>query len=259
MPFHRPALWPYTYERPHLMRLIPVAKGVATYSPVLYKVMAKWRAGGTGGTDTAAYCYGVWLKHLTLLWANSLRAISDTIAELGPGDSLGIGLAALLSGVNHYYALDVVHYANTPRNLLIFDQLVALVQQHAGWPAKGWPDYDQYLDANLFPSHILTKRVLKMALALDRLLSFPTPCRSTSSTWKTPAGPARCGSRPAVGCRTRLTSPRITWRTNGTIIGLTQTGCGRSSWASGPFTSIGNRAPTTSSCYALAGSRSCAT
>ena len=62
------------------MRLTPVVKGVATYIPVLYKVMVKWRAGGTGGTDTAAYCYGVWLKHLTLLWANGLRTIPPSMA-----------------------------------------------------------------------------------------------------------------------------------------------------------------------------------
>jgi hypothetical protein len=75
------------------------------------------------------YCYEVWLKHLTLLWANGLRTIPDTVAELGPGDSLGTGLAALLSGANHYYALDIIRYADTPRNLMIFDQLVDLFQR----------------------------------------------------------------------------------------------------------------------------------
>src|SRR6202165_1423753 len=98
--------------------LTPAIKGAASYIPGLYKVVSKWRNVGTGGTDTAAYCYEVWLKHLTLLWANGMRTIPDTVAELGPGDSLGTGLAALLSGANRYYALDVVHYANTPRNLM---------------------------------------------------------------------------------------------------------------------------------------------
>ena len=86
------------------MRLTPVIRGAATYIPGLYKVVSKWRkASAHGGeTDNAAYCYEVWLKHLTLLWANGMRTIPDTVAELGPGDSLGTGLAALLSGANHY-------------------------------------------------------------------------------------------------------------------------------------------------------------
>lgn len=154
------------------MRLTPVVKGAATYIPGLSRALSTWRTAGTGGTDTAAYCYGVWLKHLTLLWAHGLRTIPDTMAELGPGDSLGTGLAALLSGVNHYYALDVVHYAHTPRNLVIFDELVALFQRRAARPTKGWPDYDAYLDASLFPSHILTRSVLEMALAPERIAAI---------------------------------------------------------------------------------------
>jgi hypothetical protein len=114
----------------------------------------------------------VWLKHLTLLWANGMRTMPDTVAELGPGDSLGTGLAALLSGANHYYALDVVHYANTPRNLMIFDQLVSLFQRRAGRSIKGWPDYDQHLDPNMFPSHILTQSVLESTLAPDRVAAI---------------------------------------------------------------------------------------
>src|SRR5437879_4645465 len=134
------------------MQLTQVVKGAATYIPGLYELVSRRR---TGGTDTAAYCYEVWLKHLVMLWANGLRTIPDTIAELGPGDSIGTGLAALLSGVNHYYALDVVRYTNTARNLAIFDQLVEMFQRRAARPSKGWPDFDQYLDANLFPSRIL--------------------------------------------------------------------------------------------------------
>lgn len=107
-----------------------------------------------------------------MLWANGMRIMPNTVAELGPGDSLGTGLAALLSGANHYYALDVVHYANTPRNLMIFDQLVSLFQRRAGRPSKGWPDYDQHLDQNMFPSHILTPSVLESALAPDRIAAI---------------------------------------------------------------------------------------
>jgi hypothetical protein len=148
------------------MNLKPVAKGMLTFVPGVQNVLPK---GGTGGTNSAAYCYEVWMKHLTLLWENGLRSIPNTLAELGPGDSIGIGLAAMLAGVNHYYALDVVRYANTDFNLKIFDELVAMFKNRAARPSKGWPDYDGYLDRDLFPSHILTPEVLAASLAEDRI------------------------------------------------------------------------------------------
>ena len=54
-----------------------------------------------------------------------------TVAELGPGDSLGTGIAALLSGVEKYYALDVKPYFNNAINLEMFDRLLELFQRRA--------------------------------------------------------------------------------------------------------------------------------
>lgn len=143
-----------------------IIRGLLSYVPGLYQLLSKRR---TGGTDSAAYCYNLWFKHLTMVSQNGMRKLPDTIAELGPGDSIGLGLAALLSGVNNYYALDIVDYVNTERNLLIFDELVDLFKKRAGRQSKGWPDYDKYLDSNLFPSHILTEEVLDKALTQKRI------------------------------------------------------------------------------------------
>src|SRR2546428_3372198 len=148
------------------MHIRPIAKGASTFIPGLRQVLPKK---GTGGTISAKYCYEVWLKHLVILWENRLRSIPNTLAELGPGDSLEIGLAAMCSGVNNYYALDVVKYSNSDFNIKIFDELVALFQARAARPAKGWPDYDNYLDENLFPSHILTNDVLNASLSRERI------------------------------------------------------------------------------------------
>jgi len=151
------------------MKIAPVFKGFASYIPGIQKIIAKR---GTGGTDSAEYCYGVWLKHLTMMWENGIQRIPDTVAELGPGDSIGIGLAALLSGVKNYYALDVVEFVNTERNLLIFEELVDFFKSRKSRPNRGWPVYDDYLDSNLFPSHILTWRVLDDALHEERIESI---------------------------------------------------------------------------------------
>jgi hypothetical protein len=101
-----------------------------------------------------------------------MRAIPRTLAELGPGDSLGVGLAAMLSGVDNYYALDVVRYSNIETNLKIFEELVALFRSRAERPTKGWPDFDEYLDEHLFPSHILGEGLLETSLSENRIAAI---------------------------------------------------------------------------------------
>lgn len=151
------------------MNIRPLAKGLLTFIPGMPRVL---RARATGGTDCASYCYAVWLKHLTLLWENGMRSIPKTLAELGPGDSLGVGLAAMLCGVDRYFALDVVRHSCSEINLKIFDELVALFRSRAARPAKGWPDFDKYLDDQLFPSHILRAERLAASLSEKRIESI---------------------------------------------------------------------------------------
>lgn len=146
-----------------------VAKGILTIIPGGRMLIPKQV---TGGTNSAHYCYEVWMKHLTMLWANGMTTIPQTLAELGPGDSIGIGLAAMLSGIDNYYALDVVKYSNVESNLRIFDDLVDLFRQRAAGPKNGWPDYKKYLDSNRFPSHILTEDILAKSLSDERIASI---------------------------------------------------------------------------------------
>ena len=148
------------------MHLKNIAKGALSLLPGTQKFLTR---AGTGGTNSALYCYGVWLKHLTMLWANGMREMPKTLAELGPGDSIGTGLAAMLSGVDHYVALDVIRFAHTEANLRILDELVTLFRRRASRPQKGWPDFDAYLDERFFPSHILTEDALAAALSDERI------------------------------------------------------------------------------------------
>jgi hypothetical protein len=147
------------------LHLRPILKGALTFIPGMRRLLPE----GGGQTYSSRYCYGVWLKHFVMAWENGLRPIPHTLAELGPGCSLGTGLAAMLSGVQRYYALDVVRHANTALNLRIFDELVTLFKRRAGRPRKGWPDFDPYLDQRYFPSHILSEEVLNQNLAPERL------------------------------------------------------------------------------------------
>ncbi len=82
--------------------------GVATFVPGFKKL----RIRGTGGTISARYCYSVWMRHLVIAKENGLNTSPRIVAELGPGDSLGIGLAALIGGCDRYFAFDIVRFAN---------------------------------------------------------------------------------------------------------------------------------------------------
>jgi hypothetical protein len=146
--------------------MVPIAKGLATYVPGIWRAFRR----GTGGTDEAAYCYALWLKHMTLLYAHGYRdGVPSRVAEIGPGDSLGVGIAALLTGSSEYHALDVVPYSTSENTLHMFDELVQMFQRRAQRPHKGWPDFDSYLDQRLFPGHIFDEQSLEECLRADRV------------------------------------------------------------------------------------------
>jgi SAM-dependent methyltransferase len=81
------------------------------------------RLTATGGSDDADYCYTVWLRHFKLAQEHGLK-FPATVAELGPGDSLGSGIAAVLSGASKYYALDIADFDTASRNLPVYKDLL---------------------------------------------------------------------------------------------------------------------------------------
>jgi hypothetical protein len=147
------------------LRVKALLAGLATYVPGY-----NFRH-GTGGTDSARYCYAVWLRHLILAHAAKAGGgMPAAVAELGPGDSIGIGLAALLSGAEKYYALDVVPYPDLRSNLEIFDELVALFQRREPIPGDDeFPSVSPKLGDYAFPHHLLSEAWLTAALEPARV------------------------------------------------------------------------------------------
>ena len=137
---------------------------------------------------SARYCYSVWLRHLFMLHRSGQRTRFDTMAELGPGDSLGVGLAALLSGVQRYLALDALRYGSNERNLEIFEELIALFRAQAPVPDDSeFPRVRPLLPSYAFPTQILTPGRLDAALDPARL-------RAIRSALRTPAPDPRHSS-----------------------------------------------------------------
>lgn len=161
------------------MEWVPVFKGVATYIPFLYRA----ERGSTGGSVTAAYCYGVWLRHLVLCAQSGLPTDPEVVGEIGPGDSLGTGLAALLTGASALHALDVVRYASSPHNEVVLDELVGLFRQRAPIPGeKELPGVFPPLQSYEFPHHILSSARLERCLAASRIEAIRQALRGQASS-----------------------------------------------------------------------------
>lgn len=148
------------------MKLKPLTYGLLSFVPGVNP----YRNKGTKGTDSAGYCYSVWLRHLRMAKQSGLSPYPKVVAEIGPGDSPGIGYAALISGCDKYYAFDVVAHANAERNLNIFDALVSLFKNQADIPGEdAFPKIKPTLDNYSFPADILDENRLGFALEESRI------------------------------------------------------------------------------------------
>jgi SAM-dependent methyltransferase len=147
------------------LKIKAILSGLSTHIP--------WydRKGSTGGTDSARYCYSVWLRHL-ILGARHAKGWSQprVVAELGPGDSIGIGLAALLSGAEKYFALDLVRYSDLKKNLEIFDELASMFANQLRIPDDSeFPFLYPKLDCYDFPKDLIGEGRLLESLAPERV------------------------------------------------------------------------------------------
>jgi SAM-dependent methyltransferase len=149
-------------------KIVPIVKGMIKHIPGVKSLIHM----NTGGTNESRYCYSVWHRHLNN-WRAANSQLPQTAAELGPGDSLGIGFSALLSGVDQVHFLDVVKYWDSKRNLTIFEELVELFRSKAAIPNNGeYPLVTPALEDYSFPSNILTDEILKKSLDENRLNSI---------------------------------------------------------------------------------------
>jgi len=149
-----------------LSRWKPYVIGLLTYTPLA----GRYRIPKTGGTDDPRYCYGVFMRHLRYAHRAGKAALPEVVAELGPGDSLGTGLAWLIAGSERYLAFDVRRYATAERNVRVFDALVEQFRARAPVPGRDeFPEMKPDLDTLSFPSDILTATHLDRAMSPDRL------------------------------------------------------------------------------------------
>ena len=142
--------------------------GVLTFIPGVYK----WRASklGSGGSYSPRYCYTVWMRHIVLAHKSNLNYYPNMVAELGPGDSLGVGIMALLLGSNKYIACDIVEFSNAEKNLIILEELLTMLRNREPIPNNiEFPRVIPKLDDYKFPHDIYSDDYLKLCLSDERV------------------------------------------------------------------------------------------
>ncbi|MCE5270444.1 class I SAM-dependent methyltransferase [bacterium] len=151
------------------MKLKQMLYGISTFIPGMDSLFHR----GTGGAGSARYCYSVWLRHLVMAKKSGLNFHPKIVAELGPGDSLGIGIAALISGSEKYYAFDIVNHSNAQMNKRIFNELIALFENKTPIPDEDeFPDIKPSLLDYRFPEDVLDDGRMQHALEKSRVGSI---------------------------------------------------------------------------------------
>jgi SAM-dependent methyltransferase len=167
------------WKIPHMV------KGALTWLPIFNEL--RLRRASTGGTDSARYCYSVWLRHLVSLHRYGFRVDNAHVGELGPGDSIGIGLGALLSGAAEYVGLDIVPFSTKANLESIFDELVQLYLRRESIPdSNDFPFVRPGLGSYEFPADLVEmvdfaarsekiRTELKLGLNQSQLLKYKAP------------------------------------------------------------------------------------
>jgi hypothetical protein len=166
---------------PHLLR--PALAGVTSLLPLARRPVL-W-----GGSASARYCYTVWLRHLAVLRDHGVRPPAGVVVEFGPGDSQGVGLAALLSGATHTIGVDIAAFATPDANRTVFEGLVRLFRE--GAQAPGDDEFPFVRPRPSFlprPSDVVDAAALAAALAGERLAAIETAMGGARSD---PTSPVR--------------------------------------------------------------------
>jgi len=131
-----------------------IVKGMLTWIPAV----DAWRLRRirASASDSPRYCYAVWFRHLVTLQKYGFDATKAKVGELGPGESLGVGLAALLCGARSYTGLDVTPFAKKTNLEQIFDDLAQMLVHKEPIPNEvEFPHLFPKLDAYEFPTPLV--------------------------------------------------------------------------------------------------------
>jgi len=113
-----------------------VVKGLLTFIPGVAKALDNKKKTSKHSGSHAEFCYTLWLSLLVHFRELGLKPNMRTIGEIGSGGSLGVGLCALLTGSDKYYAFETDAIFDVEQNLKMLEELIQLFQNKTDIPDK---------------------------------------------------------------------------------------------------------------------------
>ena len=105
----------------------------------------------------------------------------ETVVEIGPGASIGVGVAALISGSGRLHAIEPYERLSIAANLALFDELAEMFKRRE--PVIAYDVDGRRLSPapNEFPHHILDEARLDEALDESRLNAIRNSIRASGN------------------------------------------------------------------------------
>lgn len=108
-----------------------LVKGLLTFIPGATSIIDKKKAKSRHSCSQAEFCYVLWLSILRKFEENGIQPKLDAVGEIGTGGSLGVGICALLTGSQKFYALELGQSFDKNLNLKILNDLVILFRNNS--------------------------------------------------------------------------------------------------------------------------------
>lgn len=145
-------------------------KGLISSIPRIQCYYLKYKSTSNYSNSNARFCYSVWMRIFVLINRRENPFQINKIAELGSSSSLGIGIAALLTGVRNYTALEIVNKFEIEKNLHLVDELVKLFRRKESIPDDSeFSRINIKLPSYVFPHDLLNSEKLDFLLSESRI------------------------------------------------------------------------------------------
>lgn len=141
--------------------------GALTYVPgfnyILDKRKRRMKARNRGDAKKSApLALENWFRFINGLYNAGMPVSPLTnVAELGPGDSFGLGFAALLGGAKTYVGLDTIKYAESTKNLALFDEMVDVIANDFRGCDLKWLDEEYHSQLDVFKKVVSNAQIVQ--------------------------------------------------------------------------------------------------